>query len=150
MMFTVSTLARTVGTLGVTAALTLVASPAMAASNGSDVIKEVYCQDLGYAIECASLHWEMHFIITPSGSVISQDNMRNGVTVTFPDGYSYSSVVTEHNQGVRKGGVSQEFGARYALMGSDTIFKQPCTFRMDAHFANGRYQFDNLSDNCTP
>lgn len=150
MMFTVSTLARAVGTLGVTAALTLVASPAMAASNGADVIKEVYCQDLGYGIDCASLHGEIHFTITPSGNAVFQDNSRNGDTVTFPAGFSYSALVTQHHHVMLKGGVRQEFGSRYALTSSDTRYQQPCTFSMDAHYANGRYQFDNLSDNCTP
>lgn len=121
----------------------------MAAGNGAQVTNSSGCQTLPNATVCGTLHTETHNTSTPSGNTNIQANGKYDLTVTFTSGYSYSYSGSFHEHFLYKQGQPQEF----SLHNSDTYTTSlygTCTTSWDLHYANGKYQFDNITEVCIP
>ena len=146
-MISAKTLTRSAAAVGISGALALVASPAMAASGGASsggaqVVNESGCQNTSDGTVCSKIHSVVNTVTTPSGieNKVSTDRVYS--TTSHPDGSTdwYSNIYRDHS--MTRGGKLQERSTHVDFSAAN------CIYMADIHYANGEYQFHKINFDC--
>lgn len=149
-MISVKILTRSAAALGVTGALALLASPAMADSGGAVVNRQSECRTDAYGTICSTLDLVTNKVTPRNGDTIYVYNLKATDSYYRLDGTSTGTIdfAVHYHTLLAPDGSVMENG--YHGTTTSTNEAGTCIGSADIHYAHGTYQYYDTSHTCTP
>ena len=135
------------------AALAAPGSASAAPGNGATKVKQSFCDTTTFGgTVCYDLNYVVNETRTPSGNVSFMTNGHNTIVNNARPGCRFTGDSRFHQHFLLKDGVLHEQGAHEESSLTMECFgrRQICTYTLQVHYANGRFQYRRPEFTCRP